>query len=63
MRVRPASEDVVNLGARRRGRLEALVRRSSAPQRLVLRARIVLSAAQGHTNAQIARELAPFSAL
>jgi len=34
------------------------VRRSSAPQRLVLRARIVLSAAQGHANAQIARELA-----
>jgi len=56
--VRPASEDVVNLGTRRRGRLEALVRRSSAPQRLVLRARIVLSAARGHANAQIARELA-----
>src|SRR5664280_2337724 len=58
MRVRPASEDVVNLGARRRGRLEALVRRSSAPPRLVLRARIVPSAAQGHANAQSARELA-----
>lgn len=38
--------------------LEALLRQHSAPQQLVLRARIVLACAQGLNNAQIARELA-----
>ena len=37
--------------------LEALVRRHTAPQQLVLRARIVLAAADGLNNAQIARHL------
>jgi putative transposase len=37
--------------------LEALVRRHTAPQHLVLRARIVLLAADGLNNSQIARTL------
>src|SRR5215211_1359296 len=37
--------------------LEKLVQRYSTPQLLALRARIVLAAAQGKRNAQIAREL------
>jgi transposase len=42
---------------KRRRKLEQIVRAGSSPQRLVLRARIVLLAAEGKTNAQIAREL------
>jgi putative transposase len=38
--------------------LEALIRRPSTPQQLVLRSRIVLAGAAGRNNAQIARELA-----
>jgi putative transposase len=38
--------------------LEALLRQHSAPQQLVLRARIVLAGAQGLNHAQVARELA-----
>lgn len=38
--------------------LEALVRRHTTPQQLALRARIVLAAAAGHNNGQIARALA-----
>jgi len=37
--------------------LEALLRQHSAPQQLVLRARIVLACAQERNNAQVAREL------
>ena len=37
--------------------LEALLRQHSAPQQLVLRARIVLACAQALNNAQVAREL------
>ena len=47
----------VNPTKKRRRKLEQIVRASSSPQRLVLRARIVLLAAEGKTNAQIAREL------
>jgi putative transposase len=43
--------------AQRQG-LETLLRRHSAPQQLVLRARIVLAAAAGRNNAQIVRDLA-----
>ncbi len=43
--------------AERQG-VEALLRRHSTPQQLVLRARIVLVAAAGRNNAQIARDLA-----
>lgn len=41
----------------RRRELEALTRRRSAPQQLVLRARIVLAAADGLNNSQVARRL------
>jgi putative transposase len=37
--------------------LEQITRRHKSEQQLVLRARIVLAAAQGHGNAQIARDL------
>ena len=43
--------------AERQG-LEALLRRHSAPQQLVLRARIVLAMAAGRNNAQIVRDFA-----
>lgn len=49
---------VVDLTARQRKELEALSRRSSAPYRRVIRARIVLAAADGESNAEIARRLA-----
>jgi hypothetical protein len=39
-----ASRDVVSLGEPRRRRLEAIVVKQTAPQRLVLRAKIVLAA-------------------
>jgi putative transposase len=45
------------LTAEERGELDALVRRRTAPQQLVLRARIILAAADGRNNAQIARHL------
>jgi transposase len=54
---RAASRDIVVLGSRRKARLEAIVRRASAPQALVLRARIVLLAYAGWPNARIADEL------
>lgn len=49
---------VVDLTARQRKELEVLSRRSSAPYRRVVRARIVLAAADGESNAEIARRLA-----
>jgi transposase len=54
---RAESRDIVILGSRRKARLEAIVRRASAPQALVRRARIVLLAFEGWPNEQIAREL------
>jgi transposase len=54
---RAASRDVVFLGSRRKAKLEAIVRRASAPQALVLRARIVLLAQPNWPNAQIAARL------
>ncbi len=38
--------------------LEALLRRHATPQQVALRARIVLAAAAGRNNAQVARDLA-----
>ncbi len=38
--------------------LEALTRRRTTPQQVALRARIILAAADGRNNAQIARDLA-----
>lgn len=48
---------VVDLGDEDRRRLEALVRKGTAEQRMVLRARIVLAAADGEQNAGIAARL------
>jgi putative transposase len=48
----------ITLTPRERQELEALIRRPSTPQQLVLRARFVLGCAAGLNNAQIARELA-----
>ena len=48
---------VIDLGDDDRRRLEALVRRATAEQRMVLRARIVLAAADGEENASIASRL------
>jgi DNA-binding CsgD family transcriptional regulator len=47
----------VRLTRKRRRKLEQIVRAGSSPQRLVLRARIVLAAAAGAANAAIARGL------
>jgi transposase len=54
---RAASTDIVILGSRRKAKLEAIIRRPSAPQALARRARIVLLAHAGRPNAQIAAEL------
>ncbi len=54
---RASSDDVIVLGKRRRKRLERIVARASAPQHLVLRAKIVLAAWRHETNAKIARDL------
>jgi len=48
---------VIELSDEDRGRLEALVRRRSAEQRMVTRARIVLAAADGDQNVDIAERL------
>jgi transposase len=47
----------ITLTAAERRELAALVRRPSAPQQLALRARIILLAADGANNSQIARQL------
>lgn len=47
----------VRLTRKRRRKLEQIVRAGSSPQRLVLRARIALAAAENKANAAIAREL------
>jgi putative transposase len=49
---------LITLTSGERQALEALIRRPSTPQQLVLRARIVLACAAGLNNAQIARRLA-----
>jgi transposase len=48
---------VVVLGERRRLRLEAMVARPTSAQRVVMRAKIVLAAWRGRSNAAIAAEL------
>ena len=54
---RCVSRDLVVLGPRRRGRLEAIVRRGSAEVREVTRAKIVLAAAKRCSNAEIAAQV------
>ena len=48
---------VIELSDEDRDQLEALVRRRTAEQRMVVRARIVLAAADGQENATIAEDL------
>lgn len=48
---------VIELTDAERDELEAIVRRRTAQQRMVLRARIVLAAADGEENASIAERL------
>lgn len=48
---------VIELSGEDRDHLEALVRRRTAEQRMVVRARIVLAAADGEDNASIAELL------
>jgi putative transposase len=55
--VRGPKPETVRLSDPERSALEHLARRPSTPQQLALRARIVLAAADGRNNAQIARDL------
>lgn len=48
---------MIELSDRERQGLQGLVRRHSTPQQLVMRARVVLAAADGANNAHIARQL------
>lgn len=48
---------VLSLSDEERQALEKLIKRHSAPQQLVLRARVVLAADGGKNNAQVARDL------
>ena len=53
----PSSPYVIRLSDAQRAELESLSRRAAAPHRMVLRARIVLLAAAGTPNCEIARRL------
>lgn len=55
--MRGPKPDQLTLSDRERTEVEALVRRHGTPQQLALRGRIILAAAQGQNNSQIAREL------
>jgi len=55
--MRGPKPSAVNLTEQERQGLEQLLRRHSTPQQIALRGRIVLAAADGKNNAQIAREL------
>jgi transposase len=57
MKRMPSSPYVVRLSDAGRAELESLSRRATAPHRMVLRARIVLLAAGGTANREIARRL------
>lgn len=48
---------LVTLTAAERRALETLTRRHTTAQQLAIRARIILAAAEGHNNAQIARQV------
>src|SRR5215469_18232354 len=54
----PKQASHVKLSERQQEALVQITRRHRSEQQQVLRARIVLAAAQGHSNAQIAHELA-----
>lgn len=54
----PKRATPVTLSEREQEELVQITKRHRSQQQEVLRARIILAAAQGHTNAQIAREMA-----
>jgi hypothetical protein len=53
----PKQATAIVLSEQEQGGLFQIIRRHRSEQQVVLRARIVLATAQGHANAQIAREL------
>lgn len=53
----PKRASLVILSEKEQEELTQIIRRHRSEQQVVLRARIVLAAAQGHSNAHIAREL------
>ncbi|GAC1637162.1 MAG: hypothetical protein NVS4B11_39660 [Ktedonobacteraceae bacterium] len=53
----PKRATKIVLSEKEQAELEQITRRHRSEQQFVLRARIVLAAAQGHSNAQIARDL------
>jgi putative transposase len=55
--MRGPKPDPLTLSNAERTDLEVLVRRHGTPQQLALRGRIILAAAEGKNNSQIAREL------
>lgn len=55
--MRGPKPEALTLSDAERTELEELVRRHSTPQQQALRGRIILAAAQGKNNSQIAREL------
>jgi transposase len=55
--MRGPKPDLLTLSDAERTELDLLVRRHSTPQQLALRGRMILAAAEGKNNSQIAREL------
>jgi transposase len=55
--MRGPKAQAIRLAEEERGSLVALTRRHTTPQQVALRARIVLAAAAGRNNAEIARDL------
>jgi putative transposase len=55
--MRGPKPEALSLSDAERTELEVLVRRHSTPQQYALRGRMILAAAQGKNNSQIAREL------
>src|SRR5512135_500801 len=54
----PKRATVIVLGEKEQEGLTQITKRHRSEQQVVLRARIVLAAAQGHANSRIARDLA-----
>jgi len=57
IKMRGPQPPVVTLSTVERQGLEALIRRHTTPQQIAMRARVVLAAADGRNNSQIARPL------
>ena len=55
--MRGPKPETLNLSEAEQNELKALVHRHTTPQQQALRGRVILAAADGKTNSQIAREL------